>query len=355
MKKTILLVLLLIISLCGNFSIVYAVDNNYQFVKSTIDDIETELESNNTNVITELYSYKTFLQSQTISPNNTKMINDTQEAIDYYNENYSNIEIVNFSEGDNTILYNIAIICALAFFGCKKYDLSYECLMKAWKNTDGLAVKELENKHIIFHSNYYNSIYSNISALTNGTFAYEGNTIEQDCALSLHAFTIAQTNGNYYITDVYNFDYIDQPNSLFALILNVFYYAEQSGVIKPYSIKIQVEQPHTNLYTSYNTNSHELHCNSCDISYYFSHNINMTVNSSNHIYTCNVCNYQYTTSHDLYYSYYSTIKHKVQCYDCSYVSYESHTLINMYLSNTLNNGILAQPKKGCSKCGYIIG
>lgn len=201
--------------------------------------IETRLEENGTDVVTELNGLIAELNEKDTEDIRTQnLIATAKEAIADY-ESYKTGAQTRSVIGN--AIYKAAVSTAVAYFNSNDYVLSAELLLHAKENTVLDSVYEPTNGYLVCHSAVFRSIAEGTSVSGSASFPNSGDTIDKDLYYSIHAFSYTkpdETSTTVVISDRYDFAEEDNISSVVDLAVGIMYKAQQAGVITPFLVSI---------------------------------------------------------------------------------------------------------------------
>lgn len=204
-----------------------------------ISAIETQLEEDGTDVVTELYALIAELDGESQNDLRTQnLIAAAQEAIQDY-EAYKTGAQTRSIIGN--AVYKAAVSTAVAYFNSNDYDLSAELLLHARDNTVLDSLYEPTYGYLVCHSAVFQNIANGTSVSGSASFPNSGDYIDKDLYYSIHAFSYTkpdEESTTVVISDRYDFAEEDNISSVVDLAVGIMYKAQQAGVITPFLITI---------------------------------------------------------------------------------------------------------------------
>lgn len=248
MKKVKVLVSsILIFAIMCSFCTVYAYDSSIfatDDIQSQIEIMETSLEMENTNVLTELGNLKDYYShavEEESDPEEIDKLNDLIKNTDELIADYQNYN-AGLTRGKFHIVYSVLVASAVAVFQKANYHLSAELLQHAQLNDveDSSYYPSKLNTAKIKNT----STYPKMTA-TNGSIEFPkvGGNANLDCYYALHWVDYLNdwSHKTLEIKDTYDFEKEDTDYSdLTGTAVQKMYEAQEAGVLVPYKVYISL-------------------------------------------------------------------------------------------------------------------
>lgn len=207
-------------------------------LQNDIAKISMELESNDTDVLSELNKQLMYYQKFYLSTNNTedkekasRLIETTQELIDEYTLYASSIQ----TNSTPHSTYSTAVGALIAAFNKRGYKLAAELLTHARDNDELDSIYEPLNKDIIPKSPIFTNIVNGSSTYGTTVFPLQGEIVEQDLYYSIHWCYYSKSNSGRAVVIQDRYDYAKgEYDSFEGVIIDLMYEAQNAGVIVPF-------------------------------------------------------------------------------------------------------------------------
>lgn len=212
-------------------------------IKALINDIEYDLNENNTDVVTELTEYKSTCQELLeTNSNDTENLEKLIEEIDEIVTEYNEYKLNENTRGTFHLTYSPAIAAIASGFLMSGWELSAELLLHARSNNDiNSEYYPTFAKNIAFTKIFTNLVNDNTisgSKMFDGPNFLNFTKYDEDAYFSIHWFKYqkmyySEGKINIKINDRYDYNE-DTGNGLQAKLVNLCYEAQVAGVLVPY-------------------------------------------------------------------------------------------------------------------------
>lgn len=207
-------------------------------LQNEIATINTELESDETDVVSELNEQKQYYQtlySQTSDAEEKKKINclieTTQELIDEYEQYINPIQ----TRGSFHLIYTPAVATVIAYFNNNGYKLAAELLTHAKDNDDLDSIYVPININIMHQSSVFMGIVNGTSTYGTAEFPDQGSTAEKDLYNAIHSFYYSKSESGRVVVIQDRYDFAKGGySSVAGVAVETMYAAQNSGTIVPF-------------------------------------------------------------------------------------------------------------------------
>ncbi len=212
-------------------------------IEKEMDSIDVVLESQNTDVISELNNYieeLELLRDQSSKDEIEKIdnqINVVGELIRDYESYMTNKTEHRTVRGSFHAVYSPAVAAVIAYFNNKGYKLAAELLAHARDNNSNGSSYTPIYKSIALDTREVRRIMQGPNGASSSSFDNYGSTNDVDSYYAIHLFNYYKNGRSLSITDLYNYEQANEI-SISGVAIDTMYWAEQMGVIVPYNVVI---------------------------------------------------------------------------------------------------------------------